>query len=264
MSGRILIVKNIEREGPGLLREVLVTHGIAADVIEVSRGDMMPSLETYDAIVVLGGPGSANDQSPDMGMQVVRAQEAIAADFPYLGICLGHQVLARAVGGTIRASAPPEVGFSDGEGVPYAVRLTGEGTLDPLFAGLPREFDVFQLHGEEVVPTSNMTVLASSDDVLVQAIRVGKRCYGLQFHVEMVPEMLAVWAAQDPFLANYESTELLGYFGERSAAFLANGRKVFTNFLSIAGLIESVDVAQVDVSAPIDVTETAVGEESTS
>lgn len=240
---RVLIVKNIGREGPGLLRDVLMKHRIEADVIDLERGEVIPELDGYGALIILGGPDSANDATPVMHMNLTRAKQAIDSGVPYLGICLGHQVLAKAAGGRVVPGAQKEVGFFDSQGDPYSVALTADGLTDPLFDRVPASFRVFQLHGETVQPAPSTVVLAESNGV--QAIRVGRSAYGLQMHIEMVPEMLAVWAAQDPELADRSVSDLQQQFAGISTSYLDVGRRVFENFLSLADLT-SIDLTESD------------------
>lgn len=248
MKNRVLIIKFMLWEGPGLFRDVLQKHGITADVIEIDRGEIVPSVASYDAVLMMGGTASANDTTPAMRMAGIAAREAIEHDTAFLGVCLGHQVLAKTVGAQVRACAKPEVGFLDEHGDPFRVTKTNAGQVDPIFAGLTNTIDVFQLHGEEVVPSADVTMLATSNGTDAQAIRVANRAYGFQYHMEVMPEMLAVWSTQLAMLRDVPITALQAQFAERADEYVANGRRVFTNFLSIAGLIDTVDIANgVDV-----------------
>jgi len=242
MTARVLIVKNIQREGPGLFRDVLLEQRVGADVVELDRGDTIPALDEYGALIVLGGPPSANDTTDAMKAQVERTREAIETGLPYLGICLGHQVLGKAAGATVVRNGVKEIGFAQSDGSPYEVQLTETGVRDPLFHGVPESFRVFQLHGEAVEANDDTEVLATGSECPVQAIRVGRRAYGLQMHVEVVPEMLAVWAAQDPDLATFDSQALQHELGTISTDYMRIGRRVLTNFLTIAGLTTAVDL----------------------
>jgi GMP synthase-like glutamine amidotransferase len=247
MTARVLIVKNIGREGPGILRDVLMDNRVEADVIEIDRGETIPSLQGYRALIVLGGPASANDETPAMQAEIARVREAVDAGLPYLGVCLGHQVLAKAVGATVMSAASKEIGFYQTPGVSYTVALTEAGRNAPLFEGLASEFSTFQLHGETVVPSPDVEVLASSAGG-VQAIRVGRNAYGLQCHVELVPEMLAVWCAQDPDLKDFDAGILQKQLAEMSSTYVAIGRRLFENFLRLADIGLSIDLVESDES----------------
>lgn len=244
MTARVLIVKNIGREGPGLLRDALMQHHIQADVVELDRGEIIPSLRNYQAMFVLGGPASANDSTSAIQTQIERAQEAISSELPYLGICLGHQILGKAAGAAVTSAIKKEVGFFDETGARYHVDLTDVGQQDPLFEGVPRSFLTFQLHGDTVQPVAGVEVLALSTSAEVQAIRVGRHAYGLQMHLELVPEMLAVWGAQDADLKGSDSVVLQQQFSDASASYIAVGKRVFENFLRIADLTSAIDLTE--------------------
>src|SRR5437868_3410493 len=107
-TGRVLIVKNVTREGPGLLAVLLNRHEIGYDVVDLNMVDAFPDPTSYDALVVLGGPDSANDQTAKMTAELPAVKKAVEAGMPYLGICLGLQVLVRAMGGKVVKNAVPE------------------------------------------------------------------------------------------------------------------------------------------------------------
>lgn len=250
---RLLIVKNVEREGPGLLRDVLAAHGLAADVIEMARGDEIPALAHYAGVVVLGGPASANDGSPAIHAQMSLVREVLEKGLPYLGICLGHQLLGKVAGGDVHAAGVAEVGFVDPGGSPHEITLTAQGKEDPLFQHFPETFPTFQLHGEEVRVGRDAVVLATGRTTYGQAIRVGRQAYGVQFHAEVMPETLSVWVAQDPMLSSFTADQLQHYFGERAEQFIAIGRQLFSNFLVASGLIHAVDLQKVIDARPASV-----------
>lgn len=242
MAARALIVKHILREGPGSLRDVLQEQRVMADVVELARGEAIPPLDGYGALIVLGGPASANDATPAVQACTDAVRAALASDVPYLGICLGHQILAAAAGGTV-AAGDAEIGFG-ADGRPFEVELTEAGRRDALFAGVPATMRAFQLHRESVSPAAGIEVLATSVTCSTQAIRVGRRAYGLQMHLELVPEVLAVWSAQEPMLAHLDPAALQAEYAAVHQQYATVARTVFTNFLTLA-----------DLAAPVDVTE---------
>src|SRR5665213_2370845 len=157
----LLIVKNISREGPGLLEEVLRDENIAFDVVDLDSGDTFPNPSDYRALVVLGGPDSANDKSEKMTAELSQIGVALDQHIPYLGICLGLQTLIKAAGGKVIKGAVKEAGFIDPGGSQFTVQVTETGKTDPLLVGLSTDLDVFQLHGETVELTESMNVLAT-------------------------------------------------------------------------------------------------------
>ncbi|MBM3162474.1 MAG: type 1 glutamine amidotransferase [Chlorobi bacterium] len=236
MGKRILIVKNIAREGPGLLEPVLERHCVAYTVCDISRGETIPDPLACDALVILGGPQSADDDTPAMRMELDMAGRALQAGMPCLGICLGLQVMVKAVGGLVMASPVREIGFFDPEGRPFCMELTGEGKKDPLFRNMPESFRVFQLHGETVDITESMRVLGVGRHCRNQAVRVGPKAYGLQCHFELTAEMLREWSRLDPDLQKIGSKTLMEQFETVREDYTATGISLMTNFLKIAAM----------------------------
>lgn len=235
MNKEILIVKNITHEGPGLLEEVLKEHDLRYTIVDLNQGQNFPAVEKYGAVVVLGGPDSANDENEKMENELSRIREVIAAEIPYLGICLGLQTLVKAAGGKVAKNPIKEVGLIDPEGKNFRVELTDEGRKDPLFEGLESSFNVFHLHGETVEPTEEMALLAVGQFCKNQIVRVGSNAYGLQCHFELTPEMLETWINEDPDLLKLNKEELRANFKGIQDEYTRVGRQLFKNFLKIAG-----------------------------
>lgn len=233
----LVVVRNVAREGPGLLADVLDDEGVVFDIVDADDSSALPPVGRHRAVVVLGGPAGANDDTPQMRAEVAWVRDLVAAGVPYLGVCLGLQVLVRAAGGRVVRSAVAEVGWHAPDGDPFTVELTDAGRAEPLLDGLPDEFAVFQLHGETVEPTADMTVLATGRHCRDQIVRVATRAYGIQGHVECTPEMLAVWADEDPALAPLGRESLLHGEDAFTAAYREHGRTLLRNFLRIAGLV---------------------------
>lgn len=237
MKPDVLIVKNIPREGPGLLERVLTEHEITYDLADLDQGQPFPSPVDYRALVVLGGPDSANDASEKMQAELAQVKIAVQQGVPFLGICLGMQVLVKAAGGNVVAAAQKEIGFVDATGQPYAVTLTEAGKQDALFAGLSETLGVFQLHGETVELTEDMQLLATGRGCPNQVVKVGERAYGIQSHFELTEPMLRTWADQDPDLQPLNMVQLLDTFARQRGTYTVTGLTLCRNFLSIAGLI---------------------------
>jgi GMP synthase (glutamine-hydrolysing) len=234
MNKQILIVKNITREGPGLLGQVLDRQRIGYAIADLSQGEPVPDPLQFDALIILGGPQSANDESPLMRKEIDMAHRALQAGLPCLGICLGLQVLAKAAGGRVIACPVKETGFFDHEGNPFRVKLNGEGSRDPLFKNLNERFRVFQLHGETVETSGSMMLLASGKHCRNQVVRVGARAYGLQCHFELTAVMLEEWARFDPDLHTTGIDTLMKQFSSVREEYTQTGLSLMTNFLKIA------------------------------
>jgi GMP synthase-like glutamine amidotransferase len=193
---RLLVVVPSPTDPPARLGEWLRAAGLELDERSVREGDELPAdLTGHDGLLVMGGPQSSLDDaetSPELvGVRRVLAQ-AVAADIPVLGICLGAQLLALAGGGRVRVGvAGPEVGAT-------LVAKRDAADADPLCRPLPLSPDVVQWHHDEISELPpGAVLLASSPMYPHQAFRVGRHGYGLQFHVETTPEMVRAWADSD-------------------------------------------------------------------
>jgi GMP synthase (glutamine-hydrolysing) len=233
----ILIIKNIAREGAGLLGEIIAENGIKYKVIDLSLGEKLPPAEKYAAVVVLGGPDSANDLNSKMRKELAFIRQVLAANIPYLGICLGLQTLVKAAGGEVVKSPVKETGFRDEKGQYFAISLTDDGRQDQLFNGISDSFNVFHLHGETVILTDKMYLLATGNSCPNQIIRIGTNAYGIQCHLELTEEMLERWINEDSDLRLLNENELRKDFTDNRAIYLQTGYRFFTNFLRIAGFL---------------------------
>ncbi len=233
----LLIVQNITREGPGLLERVLREEAVGFDVVDLDKGQALPELAGYKAVVVLGGPDSANDDTVKMTNELAFIRSTLDAGVPYLGICLGLQTLVKAAGGKVVPGVVKEAGFIGPDNVQHTVTLTDTGKADPLLKDLPAALDVFQLHGETVELTPAMSVLATGKFCRNQIVKAADKAYGIQSHFELTPEMLAVWASQDPDLIPIGEDALAAGFNAIEQSYTDIGQRLLRNFLKIAGLL---------------------------
>lgn len=241
-SNKVLIVQNITREGPGLLGRLLHEVAVDYDIVNLDKGDLFPDPTHYAALVLLGGPDSANDKTAKMQAELKQVKKAFDAGVPYLGICLGLQVGVKVMGGEVVKSPVKEIGLSTPEGVPYSVSLTNLalttlGKKDPLFVGLRNHFRVFQLHGETVELTENMQLLAIGQDCPNQIVKFRRNAYGIQSHFELTREMLAEWLKADPDLNPLGEQKVMAEFDAIEEVYTITGLSLLRNFLHVADLI---------------------------
>jgi GMP synthase-like glutamine amidotransferase len=236
MKKEILIVKNITRESPGILQDLLIENDITYKIVDLSKGMAFPDCNEFSAVVVLGGPQSANDNNGIMQNELMRIKKAVEAGIPYLGICLGFQLMVKAFGGKVIKSPVKEVGFRDPENKFFIVDLTDEGKEDPIFEGLTDTFKVFHLHGETVELTNEMKLLATGKYCLNQIAGFGSNAYGIQSHFELTPEMFERWINEDRDLLVLDKEQLRNDFRQIKEEYTQVGRKLLQNFLKIAGV----------------------------
>ena len=234
MNGKkILIVKNITHEGPGLLQNAIEEHKLDYDIVDLSKGEIFPNPGIYSSLILLGGPDSANDATPKMQNEIEMARAAIDEGIPYLGICLGLQVLVKAKDGKVERSFLREVGFIGTEGVNYYLNLTKMGKNDPIFYGVKSPMKIFQLHDESVRLTDDMYLLATGYLSRNQVVKVSRNAYGFQGHLELTESMLEEWIAQDEWLKRFNPDRLRKEYWRIKQEYEQNGMLIFHNFLKM-------------------------------
>lgn len=238
---KFLLIKHVVEEGLGIFERFCHDAGIAVDTLELERGDSFPNLEGYSALWVMGGPMNVGDekQFPWLVEEKALISKAVRdLHLPYMGICLGAQLLADALGGEVQSMAAPEVGL-------LSVNLTEAGLNHPLTAGLPKTLKVLQWHGQEVKQLpSDATLLASSSQCQVQAYAVGDCAFGLQFHSEVTEATVEDWVQIPAYRADLELT--LGSTGcddlkravDAQLAIMNREAKIlFENFVQIVKMV---------------------------
>lgn len=234
----VLVLKNTPHEEPGLFATIMDEQNIAYDVIDMDHSGQPPDVNGYEALIVMGGPDSANDNTEKMLAEMRLIRSWLERDLPYFGVCLGLQTLVKAAGGTITTSEHKEFGLRDPDNRFYCVQRTDAGRADPLLTGIPDCMHIFHLHGETVdLRTDNMTLLGRGKWCENQLVRVGEQAYGIQGHCEVTPDMLENWLEYAPELIAVDKQQLRQDFQEIYTEYENHGRTLFTNFLKLATLI---------------------------
>ncbi|HUR93970.1 MAG TPA: type 1 glutamine amidotransferase [Gemmatimonadales bacterium] len=231
---RIVVFQHLACEHPGIWRDFLREDGADVVTVELDAGDTLPSLDGADALLVFGGPMNVDehDRFPWLAPETASIREAALGALPVFGVCLGAQLLARALGAPVTKNPSPEVGLLE-------VELTAAGTSDPLFEGWPRRAPVVQWHSDTFALPPGATLLATSPACRHQAFRHGRCAYGLQFHPEVTADMVEEWgeipeyaAAMRRMQAGSGGGPFAGVPGE-SPAMARRARLLYRNFMAL-------------------------------
>jgi GMP synthase (glutamine-hydrolysing) len=182
---RALVLQHGESEGAGLVGAVLEEAGVELDIRRFWKRDPLPAPDGYDLVLALGGPMSANDE-PLRDEAALLGAASRSGRFT-VGICLGSQLLARALGASVTRGPAPEIGV-------YPLTLTDDGKREPMLAGLDGA-PMFHWHYDTWALPDGAVLLASSARYRNQAFRVGERTFGVQFHPECDRSTRLDWAA---------------------------------------------------------------------
>ena len=184
----VVIIKHIEIDGLGLIEYCLNQENIPYQILELKSSLHLPKLDDLTHIVILGGPMNVYDEEryPFLREEDLFIKEAIQRGKSILGICLGAQLIAKALGAKVFKAITKEIGW-------YDILLTIDGFKDALFSHLPKSFPVFQWHEDTFEIPKAARLMATSNSIPHQAFRYGERVYGLQFHLEVTEEMIQEW-----------------------------------------------------------------------
>jgi GMP synthase-like glutamine amidotransferase len=219
-----VVLQHVEHEGPGLVEPALRAAGRPVEVVRLDRGEPLPAIGSIDGLVVLGGPMGVHDGDPWLVPERALLADAVGAGLPVLGICLGAQQLAAALGAEVTSGPEAEVGTG-------WVELTGPGRRDPVLGpehgglagtGLP----CVHWHRDTFTLPDGAVHLAATRTFPHQAFRVGDRAYGLQFHVEVDGALAGRWRPMLPDGAPFAASDL--------GLVEVVGRRVLRRFATVA------------------------------
>ena len=239
---RFLVFQHIAIEHPGIFRDFFAADGIQWDAVELDEGEAIPDLaganhSNWDALWVMGGPMDVWEETEHPWLKAEK--QAIRTwvrelGKPYMGLCLGHQLLGAALGGKVGKMEQPEVGILE-------IDLSEAGRADPLFAGIGDPFQALQWHGAAVLePPEGAVVLAQSPACANQAMRIGDRAYGLQYHTELTSRTVGEWGVVPAYAAALDATLGAGALARLDAEatnkmtdFARDSRRLYDNFMNL-------------------------------
>ena len=189
----VLVLQHIKIEDPGYIKDLMLNDGVNLTTIELDEGEKIPDdLNKFDAMFCMGGPMDTwmEDQYPWLiDEKKVIKEFVVNLKKPYLGFCLGCQLLGEAIGGKVIKSKPSEIGMMD-------VSFSDEKKRDMLFSSFPNKIKSLQWHSYEVSEletNKDVKVLASSPITKYQIFKYQKHAYGIQFHIEVNDTTVNEW-----------------------------------------------------------------------
>ncbi len=191
MTKRILVFQHLAIEHPGIFRDFFKEDGFKVTTVELDEGDLIPDLDEFDALWVMGGPMDVwqEKRHPWLIEEKAAIREAVAElKLPYVGICLGHQLLAAALGGEVGSGDETEVGIMQ-------IQKTDAGKQSPYLKNMPDIMNCLQWHGAEVkTAPADMDILVSSDLCRIQSLSLGEQVFTTQYHQEIIPSTISDWS----------------------------------------------------------------------
>ncbi len=194
MSKNIIILQHIPIETPGYILDLMKQDKFNLTTIELDQGEKIPrSLSSYDAMFCMGGPMDTwmEETYPWLIDEKNKIREYVVnLKKPYLGFCLGCQLLGEVLGGTVVKSNPPEIGIMD-------INMTKNKNLDKLFSEYPEKLKALQWHSYEVIDlekNNDVKILASSFTTKYQIFKYMEHAYGIQFHIEIKEDTVSQWS----------------------------------------------------------------------
>ncbi|WP_162918388.1 type 1 glutamine amidotransferase [Taklimakanibacter deserti] len=236
-----LVLQHMDHDTPGRFLDYFIEDGIRPRSVRLWEGQEIPPLKDFDLMFVLGGAMDVweLEENPWLKGEMQAIREWVAErGKPYIGLCLGHQLLAKALGGEVGLAQESEVGV-------HEVTVNGAARGHRLFEGLRGSYKVMQWHHAEVkTPPKEATVLAASPRAAVQAIAIDDHALGLQFHAEFSAQTVASWESLPSFMAALERELGAGAYAKVSAEAYplmpqmgAMARRIYDNLKSASGLV---------------------------
>jgi len=189
----VIVLQHIKIEDPGYIKDLMLKDGVNLTTIELDEGEKIPNdLNKFDAMFCMGGPMDTymEDQYPWLIEEREKIKEfVVTLKKPYLGFCLGCQLLGEAVGGQVVRSNPSEIGMME-------INFSDKKNDDSLFSSFPNKIKSLQWHSYEVnnlQSNKDVVILASSPITKYQIFKYQNHAYGIQFHIEIKDTTVNEW-----------------------------------------------------------------------
>ena len=230
---KFLVLQHIAIEHPGIFRDFMKRDNIQIDTVELDEGEKIPDLKSYDAMIVMGGPMDTwqEEEHPWLKPEKDSIYKFVCEmKKPYLGLCLGAQLLGEVIGAKVKKMETPEIG---------ALKINILDHKD-IFKNMSNNINVLQWHSYEVVDLPfEANLLASSNECLVQAFSFEK-AFGLQFHVEQTQKTVSEWSCVPEYKSALEVTLGIGALekfendiNNNLSDFNKNAEQIYQNFLQV-------------------------------
>ena len=203
---KIIILQHIAIETPGYIKDLMIKDGVELTTIQLDEGDVIPNdLSIFDGMLCMGGPMDTwmEKDYPWLVEEKKKIKEFVVdLEKPFLGFCLGCQLLGEVVGGQVVKSSPPEIGILD-------INLLEDKNSDKLFSQFPNSVKALQWHSYEVAGLEdniNITLLGSSPLTKYQIFKYKNHAYGIQFHIEIKDNTVSDWGCIPEYIAALEDS----------------------------------------------------------
>jgi GMP synthase (glutamine-hydrolysing) len=222
MKTRWVVLQHVEWEGPGIIAREAEKRGCEVDIRRLDREDEIPTVDHRGGLVVMGGPLGAyeEDRYPFLRKECELLRAVTRHGAPVFGVCLGAQLLAKALGAKVFPGHGAEIGFG-------SIELAEAGRQDDLFVGFGEHLPAFHWHGDTFTLPEGAVLLASSPMYAHQAFRFGSWAYGIQFHIEPDTNTWTAWRDHLP-------TGLIDAAETKRMQVEEAGRKVISRFFDLA------------------------------